>query len=401
MNNQFLATSLQGLGQGLMAAGGGGWSQFAPGLSQGLMQAQNSQLERLDREERRRLRELQEQQLQMQVEAQRTENQDAVKEKQDWNALFQPGIMSPPTGASVGGMRTPGMQPGTGGSAPPLIQGLMQGADPAQIEILKRLGPQAGKAILAERAFADPSGAPETTGGMYWDQAAGQFKPIPGYQEQQAAIRAAGKSVTNVQNNMGSTGIDYGDPEAGLAWVRNTDGSVKLDARGLPMAAPYQGSKAFVAATDAAATAENAAATEQQTADIVTQDIDRILELVDSATLPTTGMIGGALANVGGTAARDVRALVDTVGANIGFDKLQQMRAASPTGGALGSITERELALLQATLGNLEQSQTEGQFKDNLTRLKEIYLDVIHGPGNRPQAGKKRLKYNSETGELE
>jgi hypothetical protein len=45
-----------------------------------------------------------------------------------------------------------------------------------------------------------------------------------------------------------------------------------------------------------------------------------------------------------GTEARSVNNNLDTVKALIGFDALARMRAASPTGGALGAITERELA---------------------------------------------------------
>jgi hypothetical protein len=45
------------------------------------------------------------------------------------------------------------------------------------------------------------------------------------------------------------------------------------------------------------------------------------------------------------------------------------MRNNSPTGGALGSVTERELALLQATWGSLQQSQSKEQFEANLDRF--------------------------------
>lgn len=186
--------------------------------------------------------------------------------------------------------------------------------------------------------------------------------------------------------NVGPSGIDYGDPEPGLAWKRNPDGTVALDERGAPIALPYQGGKPYAElqkVTEAKATKEGQ---QQQAADIVTQDIDRALALADSAIIPTTGIVGNFVKDIGGTAANDTRALLDTIKANVGFDKLQQMRASSLTGGALGSITEGELKLLSSVLGNLEQSQSKDQFKANLSRLKEIYLDVIHGPGNRPDS---------------
>lgn len=126
-------------------------------------------------------------------------------------------------------------------------------------------------------------------------------------------------------------------------------------------------------------------AQERRQANIVTEDIGRAEKILDTARLPTTGSAGELLSNIGGTAARDLRGLVDTIKANVGFDKLQAMRNASPTGGALGQVSERENLLLQATLGNLEQSQSEGQFRFNLNRLNDIYLDIIHGPGEGPE----------------
>ncbi len=105
---------------------------------------------------------------------------------------------------------------------------------------------------------------------------------------------------------------------------------------------------------------------------------------MDTATLPTTGVIGQALSHVGGTAASDVSELIGTVKANAGFAELNKMRNSSPTGAALGSVTEQELAFLQKTIGSLEQKQTEGQLRYNLKRVKNAYMDIVHGEGKGP-----------------
>lgn len=132
----------------------------------------------------------------------------------------------------------------------------------------------------------------------------------------------------------------------------------------------------------------------QKVADIVTQDIDRAIKTIDSATLPTTGATGNLISSVGGTAAHDLSKLLDTVKSNAGFQELSKMRQASPTGAALGSVTERELALLQSTIGNLEQSQSEAQLKDNLRRVKNTYMDIIHGEGKGPE--REKLKFQEK-----
>jgi spore germination cell wall hydrolase CwlJ-like protein len=137
---------------------------------------------------------------------------------------------------------------------------------------------------------------------------------------------------------------------------------------------------------------------------IVVQDIDRALKETKDAKIPVTGLVGQAASYIPGTAAHNVSKLVDTIKSNAGFQQLQQMRQSSPTGGALGSITERELYMLQAAIGNLEQSQDEKQFKDNLKRVKNIYMDIIHGQGNGPreeldfQKGESKASGKTSTG---
>lgn len=118
------------------------------------------------------------------------------------------------------------------------------------------------------------------------------------------------------------------------------------------------------------------------------REIDRALEQIDAARLPTAGLPGAVLSAVPGTAAFNIRALLDTVRANIGFQQLNQMRQESPTGGALGNVTDRELMLLQAVLGNLSQAQTPDQLRQNLLNLRDTYEEVINfGLGKRPQGG--------------
>jgi hypothetical protein len=55
------------------------------------------------------------------------------------------------------------------------------------------------------------------------------------------------------------------------------------------------------------------------------------------------------------------------------------MRDASPTGGALGQVSERELALLNGALGSLKQSQTKEQLRANLANVKRIYNQIVNG----------------------
>lgn len=105
----------------------------------------------------------------------------------------------------------------------------------------------------------------------------------------------------------------------------------------------------------------------------------QIQDNLDGSFLPTTGMVGGqVLSNLGGTAAHDIAADLDTIKGIIGFGELQAMRAASPTGGALGQVSEMENRLLQAQYGSLAQSQSEEQFRRNLQTVRDTFNRVVH-----------------------
>ena len=105
------------------------------------------------------------------------------------------------------------------------------------------------------------------------------------------------------------------------------------------------------------------------------QKVEMLDDLIDGAkkeaSIFTTGMGGSVLSGVPGTPAYDLEKQLSTIKANIGFDRLQEMRDNSKTGGALGQVSEMENKLLQSVWGNLEQSQSKEQFIKNLDRVKK------------------------------
>jgi hypothetical protein len=85
----------------------------------------------------------------------------------------------------------------------------------------------------------------------------------------------------------------------------------------------------------------------------------------------TTGFFGKMGSFVPGTQSYDLGQKLLTIRANIGFDKLQNMRDMSPTGGALGQVAIQELDALQASITSLEQAQSQKQFEDALRKAQE------------------------------
>jgi hypothetical protein len=122
----------------------------------------------------------------------------------------------------------------------------------------------------------------------------------------------------------------------------------------------------------------------------------------------TTGIMGKASGIVPGTDAYNLNQRVLTLKANLGFDRLQQMREASPTGGALGQVAVQELEALQASVGSLEIGQSQAELRNNLEKIDKHYkawLAAVQGargpeaqgtPANTPT-----MRFNPTTGKLE
>jgi hypothetical protein len=131
---------------------------------------------------------------------------------------------------------------------------------------------------------------------------------------------------------------------------------------------------------EAIARRESMARADTQARSRALQVIGNTTDAISRAREQTSGLSAGVLsglipmnqwrANLAGT--------IETIQANLSFTELAQMRAASPTGGALGSIAVKELELLGATVASLNQNQSPEEFRRS--------LDVIEGAMNRWKA---------------
>jgi type II secretory pathway component PulJ len=99
-----------------------------------------------------------------------------------------------------------------------------------------------------------------------------------------------------------------------------------------------------------------------------------------------TGVVGKAGEKLPGSARVSAKGYVDSITSNIGFDKLNRMRQESPTGGALGNISNVELGLLQSTLGSLNLDAQPEVLLRNLNRLGTIYNTVMRKAAAYPNA---------------
>lgn len=113
----------------------------------------------------------------------------------------------------------------------------------------------------------------------------------------------------------------------------------------------------------------------EQQANLVTGTIDKATALINKSGSMATGY-GQSFSGLPNTDSRALNNYLNTIKANVGFDQLQKMRDNSPTGGALGQVSDFENRLLQAVQGALDPLQSK-QLKENLSTIKELYPQVL------------------------
>jgi hypothetical protein len=134
-----------------------------------------------------------------------------------------------------------------------------------------------------------------------------------------------------------------------------------------------------------------------QSGQVVSADISALKDLITNDQklkgadkinpfIRVTGVAGKAGEKLPGSARVSAKGYVDSITSNIGFDKLNRMRQESPTGGALGNISNVELGLLQSTLGSLNLDAEPEVLLRNLNRLATIYNTIMRKAAAYPNA---------------
>lgn len=277
-------------------------------------------------------------------------------------------------GFDITGVNTQFLQALQNEKAKEKLNGLMQNFDLStqQRQFIQSLPLQAQQKILAQQQFGGgkspnyPSSVREAQF-MYPNDPEAQRR----YIEQKA---------TKPLVQMGDTGPQIGTIKPGWQVEKTPEGAWRMS--------PIPGGPAAQEQEKAAAAAQGRQSHETRAAGVVLEDIGRIKKRIENSVLPVTGFFGSLIKEIPGTNAYDVSALTQTARANIGFDRLQQMREESPTGGALGQVSNLEINTLQAVLGNLDQAQSEKQFLENLNRLEKIYKRIMDKAAAYPNAEK-------------
>lgn len=272
-----------------------------------------------------------------------------------------------------------------------LLQREMQSGDPmralelerAQLEIEALRNPQPG--------YSQVRGADL---GLTGPQADMMFNRGP-----DGKITQIGGGGTTINNNMPGAGPELGKLSTDFGYVLDpATGQPRIDpATGLPMAAPVPGSPA---AREIATTEEKKSERERQKAIGLGPTLTNIqmnIDEIQDGGLPVTGLFGAVAGLAPGTAASDWRVRNEQITTEAALNEVQNMRDNSPTGGAVGQLTDSERQALAVAASGLSNAQSKGEYIRAAETYRKTMLDTAYGQGNWSIDDKGQVSLKSST----
>lgn len=186
----------------------------------------------------------------------------------------------------------------------------------------------------------------------------------PGTPEYQKFMLSGGDKGITINNE--------GTIPAGYQAVRDDQGRVTS-------IAPIPGSPAALEMEQALKAKETQGGRKETATDVITNAASEARNLLKNGWM-TTGTVGRVAANLTESDAAELRRQVGVLTSNATIENLTAMRQASPTGGALGSVTEKEGAMLAAAAGAIDPNAGKAQVEKALDNYEKTLLRVIHGP---------------------
>ena len=309
------------------------------------------------------------------------------KQFDDW--MTKNNIEITPMSFGGEGMGAAAIEPLTVESAPQIIQNAIQNGviDQTHVEQLRQMvGPENDQALAnwmrQNNITIQPTGAPSMRSAVYRQPAVDYFAP----QVADDGMPFGGPTNPMMQQISNEVGTQFrgrdpmqspapgsaivplprvrGEAQAGAAGQGEVDVVVKPKIAGGTKTAELQAQK-DMAFPDAQAQFEAALAT----IDNRLADIKRFRE--HPAATRVIGPLDAFTPNFG--RARGAQAIYDALVATATLDELQQMRQNSPTGGALGNVSDADIRVLRQSIGALGQDQSEEDFNESL-RIFEVRL---------------------------
>lgn len=171
--------------------------------------------------------------------------------------------------------------------------------------------------------------------------------------------------------NVGGAPANIGTIPPGYAAVEDPTSPAGYRFEVIPNSAPALEAEA------AAAAAGNAQGSRDVATNTIVTAADQARKAYNSGAW-TGGTVGNVMANIPESQAAEVRRQTDVLKANATVQNIQAMRNASPTGAALGALSDKEGALLVAVTGALDPASPN--YPQQLDQYERTMLELVHGP---------------------
>lgn len=250
------------------------------------------------------------------------------------------------------------------------------------LEFLRKNAPDLAAAVEAGMPIGDafstyykmknPPKAEPTSGMQNY-----QFLLSQGVSPEDAMARAFSNGTTVNVGGDSAPGLGKLSSDFGYVLDPATRQPVIDPNTGLPQAAPVPGSPAWIEQQERQKKLDAGAQSRETSTAIITNAASRAREALRAPGLPATGTAGRLMSNLPESNAAEVRRQVAVLQSNARIENLQAMRAASPTGGALGAVSDSEGAMLAAKSGALDPDSPT--FERDLDDYERTLLRIVHG----------------------
>lgn len=188
--------------------------------------------------------------------------------------------------------------------------------------------------------------------------------------EAEALQMALSQTKAGTTVHVGAQGEKLPPPPSGYVYRYNDDRTVKLDDQGVPMVVPLSGGP-----KDEAKTEEAKEQSKKTMTGTILQEAQKARDLIG----PYSTGFGSLLSGLPTTDARQLEAHVSSLKAQATIETLNAMRQQSPTGGALGNVTNAENKMLAAKAGALDPASGADAFRQQLDDYELTLLQIVHG----------------------
>ncbi|SLN74734.1 Spore cortex-lytic enzyme precursor [Roseivivax jejudonensis] len=172
----------------------------------------------------------------------------------------------------------------------------------------------------------------------------------------------------------------------GMTYLYDKDGNIRLDEQGRPMSAPVAGTDSDIERQQNAEAEERKQAQQKLMLGTTLSSINLNIDEIENGGLPVTGAFGDfRRTNIGraltGNAAVDFGNRTNQVTDSAAFSEIQRMRDNSPTGGAVGQLTDGERQAIGNAVTALNNSTSAEEYLRAAKAYRKLALDLAYGEG--------------------